>query len=121
MYIDDGAAGESGELRIDVDGHEYAEQENYSYAQDGIVDSVAVDTGDGGHLVYTDSQHDGIADVVTEYDQAGDQTEQAHYDAATGHWIDVTPGDTPAAPVDPTVQHRARAPTRSPLTPRTAR
>lgn len=104
MYIDDGAAGESGELRIDVDGHEYAEQENYSYAQDGIVDSVAVDTGDGGHLVYTDSQHDGIADVVTEYDQAGDQTEQAHYDAATGHWIDVTPGDTPAAPVDPTVQ-----------------
>jgi hypothetical protein len=110
VYIDDGTAGESGELRIDVDGHEYVEQEDYSYAQDGIVDSVAVETADGGHIVYTDSQHDGIADVVTEYDAAGDETQQAHYDATTGHWIDVTPGDdAPADPTDPNVQS-AQAP-----------
>jgi hypothetical protein len=92
VYIDDGTAGDSGELRIDVDGHEYVEQENYSFARDGIVDGVAVDTGDGGHLVYSDTDHDGLADTVTEFDQAGDETRQAHYDAGTGHWIDVAAG-----------------------------
>jgi hypothetical protein len=111
VYIDDGAAGESGELRIDVDGHEYVEQEDYSYAQDGIVDSVAVETGDGGHIVYTDGDHDGVADVVTEYDAAGDETQQAHYDATTGHWIDVTPTDGSTAPTDPTVQQAQGADT----------
>ncbi len=104
MYIDDGTAGDSGELRIDVDGHEYVEQDNYSYAQDGIVDSVAVETADGGQIVYTDADHDGTADTVTEYDQAGQETEQAHYDAATGHWIDVTPGGGPADPAAPQTQ-----------------
>lgn len=100
MYIDDGNAGDSGELRIDVDGHEYVEQENYSYDQDGIVDSVAVDTGDGGHLVYSDTDHDGSADTVTEFDQAGDETRQAHYDDGTGRWID-DGSDGSTAPGDP--------------------
>jgi hypothetical protein len=88
VYIDDGTADDSGELNIDVDGHEYVEQENFSYDHDGVVDSVAVDTADGGQLVYSDSDHDGTADLVTEYDQHGDVTEQAHYDDTTGHWID---------------------------------
>jgi hypothetical protein len=104
VYIDDGAAGEGGELRIDVDGHEYVEQENYSYAQDGIVDSVAVDTGDGGHIVYTDADHDGTADTVTEYDQAGDEIQQAHYDPGTGHWIDVGSGSGSAGAGSPDAQ-----------------
>jgi hypothetical protein len=90
VYIDDGTADDSGELNIDVDGHEYAEQENFSYDHDGMVDSVAVDTADGGQLVYSDGDHDGTADLVTEYDQHGDVTEQAHYDDATGQWIDTS-------------------------------
>lgn len=104
VYIDDGTAGDSGELRIDVDGHEYVEEENYSFTQDGIVDSVAVDTGDGGHLVYSDTDHDGVADTVTEFDQAGDETRQAHYDAGTGHWIDVAPESPSTTGTDPTAQ-----------------
>jgi hypothetical protein len=84
VYIDDGATGDSGELHIDVDGHEYVEQENYSYAQDGVVDSVSVDTPHGGHLVYTDTGHTGTADLVTEYDGHGGEIRSAHYDAE--HW-----------------------------------
>jgi hypothetical protein len=98
VYIDDGTADDSGELNIDVDGHEYAEQENFSYDHDGVVDSVAVDTADGGQLVYSDGDHDGTADLVTEYDQHGDVTQQAHYDDASGRWIDST-GDTGLAAV----------------------
>jgi hypothetical protein len=107
VYIDDDTAGDSGELNIDVNGHEYVEQENVAYGQDGVhgladgsvVDAVAVDTGDGGHLVYSDGNHDGTADLVTEYDQQGDQTRQAHYDAATGRWID-TNADAGSITVD---------------------
>ncbi|HEX4704615.1 MAG TPA: hypothetical protein VH352_20980 [Pseudonocardiaceae bacterium] len=98
MYIDDGTAGE---LRADVNGHEYAEQENYSYADDGVVDSVSVDGGDGGHIVYTDTDHDGTADLVTEYDGHGDEMRQAHYDAATGQWIDLSADAHQAAAVAP--------------------
>jgi hypothetical protein len=53
-----------------------------------VVDSVAVDTGDGGHLVYSDSDHDGTADLVTQYDAHDDEVQQAHYDASSGQWID---------------------------------
>jgi len=87
VYIDDGS--DSAELKIDVDGHEYTEQENFSYGGDGVVDSVAVDSADGGHLVYSDTDHDGSADLVTEYDAHDDAVGQAHYDQATGQWIDV--------------------------------
>jgi hypothetical protein len=99
VYIDDGTAGDSGELKIDVDGHEYVEQENFSYDQDDVVDSVAVDTADGGHLVYSDSDHTGTADLVTEFDAQGDELRAAHYDANTGHWVDE--GVRAADPDDP--------------------
>lgn len=95
MYIDDGS--DSDELRIDVDGHEYTEQENFSYAGDGVMDSVDVDSHDGGHLVYTDTDHNGTADLVTEYDAHDDPIQQAHYDDATGRWIDVPANDLAAA------------------------
>jgi hypothetical protein len=88
VYIDDGGAGDDGELRIDVDGHEYTEQENFSYANNGVDDSVMVDTADGGHLIYTDTGHTGGADLVTEIDSQGDVVEQAHFDAHTGQWLD---------------------------------
>lgn len=100
MYIDDGSAGDSGELDIHVDGHSYVEAENYSFAHDGLVDSVSVDTADGGHLVYADTDHDGAADLVTEYDEQGGQQQQAHYDPATGRWIDVSPSADRSLTVD---------------------
>jgi hypothetical protein len=93
VYIDDGTAGDSGELNIEVDGHDYVEQDNIADGAHGsvdgsVVDAVSVDTGDGGHLVYSDEDHDGTADLVTEYDEQGDPTRHAHYDTDTGRWID---------------------------------
>jgi hypothetical protein len=100
VYIDDGTAGDSGEMKIDIDGHEYVEQENYAYdGTGGVVDGVAVDTGDGGHLVYSDTDHDSTADLVTQYDAHDDEVRQAHYDAAGGQWIDDTPHATTTAAV----------------------
>ena len=87
MYIDNGDTGDSGELKIDVDGQEYTEQENFSTTSDGVLDSYEVDTAGGDHLVYTDTDHDGVADEVTELDPNGQVTEQAHFDASTGHWV----------------------------------
>ena len=86
MYIDNGDSGDSGELKIDVDGHEYTEQENFSTTSDGVLDSYEVDTASGDHLVYTDTDHDGVADEVTELDPNGQVIEQSHFDAGTGHW-----------------------------------
>lgn len=87
MYIDSGDSGDSGELKIDVDGHEYTEQENFSTGSDGVLDSYEVDTAGGDHLVYTDTDHDGHADEVTELDAQGDVTRQAHFDPGSGHWL----------------------------------
>lgn len=102
MYIDDGTAGDSGELRIDINGHEYVEEENFSYDHGNVVDSVSVDTGDGGHLVYTDTNHDGRADLVTQYDAHGGDQREAHFDAQSGRWVETggaagSPASTQAA------------------------
>ncbi|HEX5404023.1 MAG TPA: hypothetical protein VFX16_17185 [Pseudonocardiaceae bacterium] len=96
MYIDDGSAGDSGELNIDVDGHEYAEESalaswvgnddllvdtDHGTGEIGSVDigPATVDTDDDGHpdtavvhdargdtVLYTDSDGDGHADTATE-------------------------------------------------------
>ncbi|HEX7661945.1 MAG TPA: hypothetical protein VF444_20965 [Pseudonocardiaceae bacterium] len=95
MYIDEGSAGDDGELHIDVDGHEYTEQENFSYANTGIDDSVMVDTGDGGHLIYTDTDHSGVADLVTEVDEHGDVVQQARFDSADHSWVDIDSAGAP--------------------------
>ncbi|HEY0808366.1 MAG TPA: hypothetical protein VGD84_25080 [Pseudonocardiaceae bacterium] len=74
MFIDDGAD------------HEYAEQENYSYAEDGVLEGVAVDAADDGHLVTVDTaygthvigpatidtNHDGHPDTAVVHDAQGD-------------------------------------------------
>lgn len=100
MYIDDGSAGDPGELTIDVDGHEYTEAENFSYQHDGVVDSVAVDEADGGHVVYTDTGHTGHADLVTEYDAHGTELRAAHFDQHSGAWLDDGPAQDPTAGAD---------------------
>ena len=45
-----------------------------------------MDGDDGGHTAYTDTDHDGTADLATMYDADGHAVGQAHYDAATGQW-----------------------------------
>jgi hypothetical protein len=94
VYIDNGDAGDSGEIKIDVDGHEFTEQENFSAEQSGLLDGYEVDTADGDHLAYLDTDHDGNADEVVEYDQQGDEISSAHFDADSGKWLDDSSGDT---------------------------
>ena len=105
MYIDNGDPGDSGELQIDVDGHEFTEQENYSYsgggADDSVLDSYELTEANGDHIVYTDEHHDGTADLVTEYDEQGEVLRQAHFES--GHWVGSGSSDAPpAAPQDST-------------------
>jgi hypothetical protein len=104
VYIDNGDPGDSGELQIDVDGHEFTEQENYAYAggADGtdsaVMDSYELTEANGDHLVYTDEHHDGTADLVTEYDEQGDVLRQAHFES--GHWVGNGSSDAPPANPD---------------------
>ncbi|HJP79666.1 MAG TPA: hypothetical protein VJ914_35675 [Pseudonocardiaceae bacterium] len=98
MYIDNGDPGDSGELQIDVDGHEFSEQENYSYTGGEVMDSYELTEANGDHLVYTDEHHDGTADLVTEYDAQGDVTRQAHFES--GHWVGSGSSDAPATNPD---------------------
>ena len=99
MYIDNGDPGDSGELQIDVDGHEFTEQENYSYTGGEVMDSYELSEADGDHLVYTDEDHNGTADLVTEYDEQGDVLRQAHFES--GHWVSAGSSDAPQAGSDP--------------------
>jgi hypothetical protein len=98
VYIDNGDPGDSGELQIDVDGHEFTEQENYSYTGGEVMDSYELTEANGDHLVYTDDNHAGTADLVTEYDEQGDVLRQAHLDA--GHWTSSGSSDAPPASSD---------------------
>jgi hypothetical protein len=98
VYIDNGDPGDSGELQIDVDGHEFTEQENYSYTGNEVMDSYELTEANGDHLVYTDDHHTGTADLVTEYDAQGDVLRQAHLDA--GHWASTGSSDAPSSGTD---------------------
>jgi hypothetical protein len=98
VYIDNGDPGDSGELQIDVDGHEFTEQENYSYSGGEVMDSYELTEANGDHLVYTDEHHTGSADLVTEYDEQGDVLRQAHFES--GHWVGAGSSDAPPANPD---------------------
>jgi hypothetical protein len=98
VYIDNGDPGDSGELQIDVDGHEFTEQENYSYTGGQVMDSYELTEANGDHLVYTDDHHSGTADLVTEYDEQGDVLRQAHFES--GHWVSAGQDDAPPANPD---------------------
>ena len=84
MYIDNSGA-DGHELKIEIDGHEYTEDASESYHGDGVMDTAEVDTDDG-RVDYTDTDHDGTADLATRYDDHGQLVSQSHFDAATGQW-----------------------------------
>jgi hypothetical protein len=84
VYIDNSGA-DGHELKIEIDGHEYTEEASESYHHDGTMDTAEVD-GDDGRVDYTDTDHDGTADLATRYDDNGQMIGQSHFDAATGQW-----------------------------------
>jgi hypothetical protein len=99
VYIDNSAA-DGHELKIEVDGHEYTAAETESYHSDGSVDTAEIDTDDGGHTDYTDTDHDGTADLETRYDADGHVVGESHFDASTGQWSPAAGGSDEMITVD---------------------
>ncbi|MCP2333052.1 MULTISPECIES: DUF6802 family protein [Actinoalloteichus] len=96
MYIEGEAGdttGDSTDLRVVVDGQEYTGETNHDFSGDGTPDSVLLETDDG-YLVFTDSDGDGEADLLVEYDEHGNVTGTAGYDQASGGWVASDPERT---------------------------
>lgn len=74
------------ELTVEIDGEEYVVEENVDADGDGANDMAAIETEDGGMIVFADTDHDGVADVAVEYDVDGDIVTGAEYDESTGEW-----------------------------------
>lgn len=85
-----------GGLTIEVDGHQAAYAATVDLDDDGHDDSVYVSGEDGpegatdGGYAYTDTDGDGTADTLTEFDAQGGVLAQAVFD--DGEWCEVAPG-----------------------------
>lgn len=79
------------DLTVSVNGDEDTYRATADVDADGTNDSVYVETDDGGY-VYTDTDGDGIADTLTEFDTDGGVSAQAVFDDRSGAWHPVTPG-----------------------------
>lgn len=92
MYIDE-TSGADGELKVTVEDEEYTAQANYDLNDDGVHESAVVETDDGGHLAFTDSDGDGDADLMSTFDKDGTLVGQARFDEGSGEWVAVEPGN----------------------------
>ena len=92
MYIDENG-GADGELKVTVEGEEYTAAATYDLNSDGVEDSAVVETDDGGHLAFTDTDRDGDADLMSTFDKDGKLVAQARFDRHSGEWIAVDPVD----------------------------
>lgn len=92
MYIDENG-GADGELKVTVEGEEYTAEATYDLNSDGVEDSAVVETDDGGHLAFTDTDRDGDADLMSTFDKDGKLVAQARFDGHSGEWIAVDPVD----------------------------
>lgn len=89
MYLDEGGDG-NGDIKVTVDHHDYDVQANYSSHHDGVDDTAMQET-DHGYVGFTDSHHEGRADLMTTFDDQGHVTGQARLDEPSGEWISVDP------------------------------
>ncbi|MEO9222041.1 MAG: DUF6802 family protein [Mycobacteriaceae bacterium] len=81
MYCDDAAE----LLSVTVDGAEQTYDATIDADGNGINDADHMATEDGGYE-YTDTNEDGVADTLTQFDANGNITGHAVFDAATGRW-----------------------------------
>ncbi|MET0237135.1 MAG: hypothetical protein ABW224_20970 [Kibdelosporangium sp.] len=84
-------SGHGEEMSVTVDGEQYELQTEYDINKDGVNDTAIVQTDDGGQVAFTDSDHDGDADVAVELDDKGNVVGAARYDEARGEWVAVDP------------------------------
>ncbi|MEU5690680.1 hypothetical protein [Actinosynnema sp. NPDC020468] len=92
MFIDETGAAD-GELKVTVEDEVYHAEANYDLDHDGVDDSAVVETDDGGHLAFSDTDGDGDADLMTTFDKSGEIVGQARFDASSGEWVAVHPSD----------------------------
>ncbi|WP_447004894.1 hypothetical protein ACRAKI_35850 [Saccharothrix isguenensis] len=92
VYIDETGATD-GELKVTVSDEEYTAEATYDLDQDGVDESAVVETDDGGHLAFSDTDGDGQADLMSTFDADGELTSQAQFDEDSGEWIAVEPSD----------------------------
>jgi len=89
-------------LSITVDGTDHSYEATVDANHDGTDDTVHVDT-DHGSYEYTNTDGDGSADTLSQFDPDGHVTGRAVFDAATGEWDDTaSPEPTTLHGVDPT-------------------
>jgi hypothetical protein len=87
-YSDDSSATSGDDaLTVEIDGEEYAAEENVDLDGDGQNDTAVVETEDG-YLAFADTDGDGTADVAVQYDEAGNPIAGAEYDETTGEWTE---------------------------------
>lgn len=87
MFIEESGA----DLTVTVEGEEYHAEATVDMDEDGVDDTVVVETDDGA-IAFTDTDSDGEADLMTRIDTDGDVVGQARYDEASGDWVHVEPG-----------------------------
>lgn len=92
MYIDETGTTD-GELKVTVSDEEYTAEATYDLDEDGVDESAVVETDDGGHLAFSDTDGDGDADLMSQFDADGELTGQARFDEESGEWIAVEPSD----------------------------
>ncbi|RKT51727.1 hypothetical protein [Saccharothrix australiensis] len=92
MYIDETGATD-GELKVTVEDEEYTAEATYDLDDDGVDESAVVETDDGGHLAFSDTDGDGDADLMSTFDKDGALVGQARFDEGSGEWVAVEPSD----------------------------
>lgn len=108
MWVDDSGAtdttGPAGtdEMTVHVDGADYTADVNMDIDEDGVDDTVVMDTEQGGARAFVDVDHDGQADELIEVDAQGQLVTHAQFDSATGDWVAVPGGPEGQEPTDTT-------------------
>lgn len=92
MYVDETGASD-GELKVTVEDEEYTAEATYDLDHDGVDESAVVETDDGGHLAFSDTDGDGDADLMSTFDKDGELVGQARFDERSGEWVAVEPSD----------------------------
>jgi hypothetical protein len=86
VYIDESAQ----DITVTVEGEDYEAEPTVDIDDDGVDDTVMVETDDGA-IAFTDTDSDGQADLMTQLDADGDVIGQARYDESSGDWVRVEP------------------------------
>lgn len=92
-----GSSGAGHTITVDSGGSSMEAQATVDTDHDGSNDTAVVRTPDGNQVAFTDSDGDGHADQAVVYGSDGKLIGTAHYDEASGTWIENSGGSTSSA------------------------